>query len=125
MNDTAIRIVFILPGLASTILIVLNLLTDRSTFWAIWPIWAFAMLTGAVIGAVRVRPNALLGIWLGGGFFLIVGLVAIDIADRENWWSFWPAGVWILLSALFVAFSVDLLDSIPTNPTRRDDTPRP
>lgn len=32
MNATAIRIVFIVLGLASTVLIMLNLLTDRANF---------------------------------------------------------------------------------------------
>jgi len=88
MNATAIRIVSIVFGLASTVIIVLNLLTDRSSFWAIWPIWAVSMLAGVAIGAIRFHPNWLLGPWLGGGFLLIAGLVAIDISDGRNWWAF-------------------------------------
>ncbi len=120
MNATAIRIVSIVFGLASTVIIVLNLLTDRSCFWAIWPIWAFSMLAGDAIGAIRFHPNWLLGIWLGGGFLVIAGIVAIDISDGRNWWAFCPAGAWVLLSALFIGLTVDLLALIPTHPPREN-----
>ncbi|MBA2470541.1 MAG: hypothetical protein H0V37_14140 [Chloroflexia bacterium] len=121
MHPTAIRIVSIVFGLLSVVVIGLNLLTDRDEFWAIWPIWAFAMIAGAVIVSLKMR-HVPLGIWLGGGFFLVLGLVVIDLTDGNGWWAFWPAGAWIILSALFTALTVDLLAGIPTtNPQRHPD----
>jgi len=120
MHSTAIRIIFIVLGLASALMLFLNLATDRSEFWAIWPIWAFTMIAASVIVVVRLR-HIPLGIWLGGGGILVFGLIVIDITDGNAWWAFWPAGVWIILGALFTALSVDLLAGIPTNPQRHLD----
>lgn len=120
MHATAIRITFIVLALASAVMIVLNLATNREDFWAIWPIWGFAMIAGAVTVVLRLRQFPL-GVWLGGGFFLVLGLLVIDITDGNDWWAFWPAGVWIILGALFTALSVDLLATIPTSPQRHPD----
>ncbi|MBA3275291.1 MAG: hypothetical protein H0T72_05815 [Chloroflexia bacterium] len=120
MHSTAIRIVSIVFGLMSLVVIGLNLLTDRAEFWAIWPIWAFAMIAGAVIVSLKMR-HVPLGIWLGGGFCLVIGLVVIDLTDGNGWWAFWPAGAWIILSALFTALAVDLLAGIPTQSPRQPD----
>jgi hypothetical protein len=120
---TAIRITAIVLGLASIILILLNLATDRSQFWAVWPIWALAMIAGAVIMSIRLR-HIPLGLWLGGGGVIVLGLVGIDIADGNGWWAFWPAGAWLVLGALFTALTVDLLAGIPTSaPRQPDDAP--
>ncbi len=121
-SRTAIRITAIVFGLASAFMLVLNLLTDRDSLWAIWPIWAFSMIAGAIAGWLRMRHPV--GIWLGGGGFLILGLIVIDITDGNSWWAFWPAGAWIVLSALLTALSVDLLAGIPTSsPRQPDETP--
>ncbi|MDQ3656404.1 MAG: hypothetical protein M3457_15180 [Chloroflexota bacterium] len=120
MHSTAIRITFIVLGLASALMLFLNLATDRGEFWAIWPIWAFTMIAASVIVAVRLR-HIPLGVWLGGGGILVLGLIVIDITDGNDWWAFWPAGVWIVLGALFTALSIDLLAGIPTNPQRHPD----
>ncbi len=120
MHPTAIRIVSIVFGLLCAVMIGLNLLTDRDEFWAIWPIWAFAMIAGAVIVSLKMR-HVPLGTWLGGGFCLVLGLVVIDITDGNDWWAFWPAGAWIIISALFTAPTVDLLAGIPTSPQRHPE----
>ncbi len=121
MHPTAIRITFIILGLASALMILLNLATDRSEFWAIRPIWAFTMIGGAIIVALRMRHPV--GLWLGGGAPLVLGLIVIDIFDGNAWWAFWPAGVWLILGALFTALSIDLLATIPTSsPRQPEDT---
>jgi len=122
MHSTAIRITFIVLGLASALMILLNLATNREEFWAIWPIWGFSMIAGAIAGGLRMRHPV--GIWLGGGAPLVLGLIVIDITDGNAWWAFWPAGVWIVLSALFTALSIDLLATIPTSSPRQPDDPQ-
>lgn len=123
MHSTAIRIISIVLTLASAVLILLNLVTNRTEFWAIWPIWAFTMIAAAAIMSLKLQ-NVPLGIWLGGGAMLIVGLVAIDIADSDQWWAFWPAGVWLILGAVFTALTFDLLAGIPTSDARPPDEPQ-
>lgn len=120
MHSTASRVTCIVLGLASMVMLALNLATDRDDFWAIWPIWAFVMIAGAVVGALKAH-HVLVGIWLGGGAPLMLGLMAIDITDGAGWWAFWPAGAWIILSALFTALTVDLLATIPTHSQRQPD----
>lgn len=119
-SPTAIRITAIVFGLISALLLFLNLATNRSELWAIWPIWGFAMIAGAVTVVLRLRQFPL-GVWLGGGAPLVFGLIVIDLTDNTNWWAFWPAGVWLILSALFTALSFDLLAGIPTSPQRHPD----
>ncbi len=117
---TAIRITAIVFAIASVIMLALNLVTDRSELWAIWPIWGFAMIAGAVVVSFRLR-RVPLGVWLGGGSVLVTGLVVIDIFDGNDWWAFWPAGAWLVLGAIFTALSVDLLATIPTHAPRQTD----
>jgi len=122
-SPTTVRIAAMVLGVASALMLFINLATDRSEFWAIWPIWAFTIIAASVIVATRLR-HMLLGVWLGGGGILILGLIVIDITDGNSWWAFWPAGAWIVLSALFTALSVDLLAGIPTSsPRQPDETP--
>jgi hypothetical protein len=111
---------------AAIAVVVLNLLTDRDQFWAIWPIWGLLMLLGAHTGLAALPRHRLLGLWLGFGLVLILGLVVIDLGQPGTAWWFWPAGAWIALSALFIALDVDLLAHIPeqdTPPGERDDGP--
>lgn len=119
-SPTTIRIAAIVFGLASGLMVFLNLATDRSEFWAIWPIWGFSMIAASMIVAIRLR-HIPLGVWRGGGGVLVLGLLVIDITDGNNWWAFWPAGAWLVLGALFTALTVDLLAGIPTNPQRHPD----
>jgi len=121
-SSTTIRIIAIVLGLVSALLLFLNLVTDRSEFWAVWPIWAFSIIAAAVIVGLRSR-RVLLGFWLGGGGILVLGLVVIDITDGNGWWAFWPAGAWLVIGALFTALTIDLLAGIPTSaPRQPDDT---
>jgi hypothetical protein len=101
--------------------IAINLLTDRSTFWAIWPIWVLLVFLGAHAGLRILRGHPVLGVWIGGGAMLCTGLLGIDLANSGNAWWYWPAGAWLLLSVLFTGLSVDLLSTIPTQQSRQDD----
>ncbi len=122
-SPTAIRITAIVFGLAAALMLILNLLTDRDSLWAIWPIWAFSMIAAAAIVSLRMR-HVPLGVWLGGGGVLTLGLLIIDITDNSDWWAYWPAGAWLILGALFTALSVDLLAGIPTSaPHQTDEMP--
>ena len=99
----------------STAFILINLLTDRSSFWAIWPIWAFGMITAALVGMMQLAPHRLLGFWLGGGGVLQIGLFLIDLNDINKWWFFWPLGVWVIGAMAIAGLTVNLLDSVPTS----------
>ncbi len=110
-----------LTALASAGFIFINLLTQGSDFWAIWPIWGLLILLGAHTGAASLRGHRLLGAWLGGGGVIILGLIAIDLSQPGTGWWYWPAGVWVVLSALLIGLSVDLLSSIPTQGDPRLD----
>ena len=122
MHTTLVRRTLFIFGVMSLFLVVINLLTDRGTFWAIWPIWAFSMLAGAAIGAGLLRGHFFLGLWLGGGLFLLPGLIAINLSEGGYLWFFWPLGVWVLLSLVFIGLSVDILGTIPTSrPATEDD----
>jgi hypothetical protein len=121
MHTTLVRGSLFVFGAMSLILVTINLLADRGSFWAIWPIWAFSMLAGAVIGSHLLRGHFLLGLWLGGGLFLSSGLTVLDITNGGNWWFFWPVGAWIVLSMLFIGLSVDVLGSVPTSRPATDE----
>ena len=110
---------------AAAALVFLNVVTDTGQYWAIWPIWALMMLLGAHAGIASLPRHRLLGLWIGGGAMLILGLIGIDLANDGTPWWFWPTGVWLVLTALFVGLSVDLLASIPTQapPPDEDDQP--
>ncbi len=105
----------------SSVLIVLNVITDRSNFWAIWPIWAMGMLTAGLVLAFRLRPHRLLGLWAGTGGVAVAGLFVIDLTNDGNWWFFWPMAVWIVIGLVIAGLTVDLLSSVPTSEPARDD----
>lgn len=100
---------------ASAAFVLLNLIVDRSSFWAVWVIWAMGMVAAAVIGMARLAPHRLLGFWLGGGAMLQVGLFLIDLRDSNGWWFFWPLGVWVIGAMAIAGLTVNLLDSVPTS----------
>lgn len=100
---------------ASAAFLLLNLLVDRSSFWAIWVIWALGMIAAALIGMARLAPHRLLGFWLGGGAVLQLGLIAIDLRDSNDWWFFWPLGVWVIGAMAIAGLTVNLLESVPTS----------
>ena len=102
-------------GVVSAAFIGLNLLTDRSSFWAIWVIWAAGMVAAAVIGMARLYPHRLLGLWLGGGAVLQIGLFVLDLRDGNDLWFFWPLGVWVIGAMAIAGLTVNLLDSVPTS----------
>lgn len=108
----------------SAALLLLNLVTDRSTLWAIWPIWAGAMIAAGVIGQARLNPHRLLGLWLGFGGVVCIGLFVLDVWNGGNWWFFWPLGAWVIGSMAIIGLTVNLLDSVPTSrPAIDDDRP--
>jgi NADH:ubiquinone oxidoreductase subunit 6 (subunit J) len=99
----------------SSVLIVLNVITDRSNFWAIWPIWVLGMVTAGLVLASTLRPHRLLGVWAGTGGVIIVGLFVLDLTNGGNWWFFWPMAAWIVIGLVITGLTVDLLSSIPTS----------
>jgi hypothetical protein len=106
----------------SVLLVLINLISQSATFWAIWPIWALLGLLAAHAGFAAMPKHRLLGLWVGFGAVLIIGLFGIDLANSGTPWWFWPAGVWVVLTALFVGLSVDLLAMVPgTHTTPTDD----
>ena len=122
MNRHIARILLRILGLLAVILLALNLLTSRESFWAIWPIWVMSALAAALYLATRFREHPFLGAWVGGGAMLCVGLIGIDLANSGTPWWFWPVGVWLVVTALLVGLSVDLLALVPTQrPAEIDD----
>jgi hypothetical protein len=106
----------------SLLFVMINLVTGVSTFWAVWPIWVMVGLLAAHAGLAVFPKHRLLGLWIGFGAFLIIGLIGIDLANDGTPWWFWPAGVWVVLTALFVGLSVDLLAMVPgTHTTPPED----
>ena len=121
MLTKPVRILLGIMGFAALFLVVLNLLVDPTPFWAIWPIWAFSMVAGAMIGVSSWRNARPLGLWIGFGLPLVLGLFAIDLSTGGNWWFFWPAGVWLILTLIFIGLSVDILGAIPTSRPATDE----
>jgi hypothetical protein len=115
MTSRVPGIVSIVFLVASAAFIMLNLVVDRSSFWAVWVIWAMSMLGGGVIGMFRLTPHRLLGLWLGAGIPLQLGLFLIDIGDINPWWFFWPLGAWVVGAMAIAGLTVNLLDSVPTS----------
>jgi NADH:ubiquinone oxidoreductase subunit 6 (subunit J) len=105
----------------SSVLIALNVITDRSNFWAIWPIWALGMVTAGLVLASTLRPHRLLGVWAGTGGVIIVGLFVLDLTNGGNWWFFWPMAAWIVIGLVITGLTVDLLSSIPTSEPADDN----
>jgi hypothetical protein len=120
---TIVAIMFLV---ASAAIVGLNLVVDRSSFWAIWVIWALGMTAAAVIGIARFSPHRLLGFWLGFGSVLLAGLFLIDLWDESRWWFFWPLGAWVVGLMAIAGLTINLLDSVPTSRPMVevvDDTP--
>ncbi len=120
MRRSRSDILLALFAFLSSALIVLNLVTGRSNFWAIWPIWAMGMVTAGLVLAFRLRPHRLLGLWAGTGGVAIAGLFVIDLASGGDWWFFWPLAVWIVIGLVIAGLTVDLLSSIPTSEPAND-----
>lgn len=115
MTSRVPGIVAIVFLVASAAFVLLNLVVDRSSFWAIWVIWAMSMLAAGVIGLVRLAPHRLLGLWLGAGIPMQLGLFLIDVGDINPWWFFWPLGAWVVGAMAIAGLTVNLLDSVPTS----------
>jgi hypothetical protein len=115
MTSRVPGIVSIVFLVASAAFIVLNLVTDRSSFWAVWVIWAMGMVAGGVIGMFRLAPHRLLGLWLGAGIIMQLGLFLIDVGDSNPWWFFWPLGAWVVGAMAIAGLTVNLLESVPTS----------
>ena len=121
MRKTPTDFVLAAYAILSALLLVINVLTDRSTIWAIWPIWALGGITAAIVGMMRFPQNRLLAIWIGAGSILIAGLAVINLSQGGSIWFFWPAGVWLVIGILLIGMTVDLLASIPTSRLATED----
>ncbi|HEU0164714.1 MAG TPA: 2TM domain-containing protein [Thermomicrobiales bacterium] len=103
-------------------LLVLNLITNRDTIWAVWPIGVWAVLVAAHLGANLVKP-AFFGVHLLGGGAICLGLGIINIfhgrddASAAGFWVIWPILAWLVSLVIHLPFAFDLLAS--TRPSRR------
>src|SRR6188474_891753 len=111
MSSRVPGIVAIVFLVASAACVVVNLVVDRSSFWAVWVIWAMSMLAGGVIGMARLAPHRLLGLWLGAGLPMQLGLFLIDVNDINAWWFFWPLAAWVVGAMAIAGLTLNLLDS--------------
>jgi hypothetical protein len=90
--------------------------------WALWPIWAASMPVAAIVGGMRMRRHRFLGVWLGAGLTLMIGLIAIDLFVTDGTpWFFWPVGVWVVVTAILVGLTVDVLGMVPTSQPISED----
>lgn len=83
----------------NAILVTINLLTDRSTLWFIYPMWGtgIALLLHVLLtfpGRDFLRAHLLLSTWFGAG------LAGIDIATGGPAWAIWV--IWPLASLVAV-----------------------
>lgn len=72
----------------NAILTAINLLTDRSTLWVLYPMWGMGIALLLHIGLTfpgrnGLRAHALLAAWIGAG------LAGIDIATGDPAWAMW------------------------------------
>jgi hypothetical protein len=95
-------------------LLALNLITNRDTIWAIWPIGIWAIVLAAHAGATLVKPSAF-GAHLVGGGAICLGLGIINLfhgrddASGGGWWVIWPILAWLLSLAIHAPFAFDHL----------------
>lgn len=109
-------------------LLLLNMLTNQDTIWAVWPIGVWAILLAAQTGFSTVKPG-FFGMHLVGGAAICIGLAIINIfhgrddASGGGWWVVWPILAWFFSVVIHLPFAFDLVGAI-RNPSRRSGPPR-
>ena len=89
-------------------LLALNLLTNRDTLWAVWPIGVWAIVLAAHAGATTIKPSAF-GAHLAGGGAICLGLAIVNIFHGGTPWAIWPTLAWLLTLALHAPFAFEHL----------------
>ena len=101
-------------GVVAIDLLALNLITNRDTIWAVWPIGVWAIVFAAHAGATLVKPPVF-GAHLVGGGAICLGLAIINVfhgrddASSGGWWFIWPTIAWLVTLALHAPFAFDHL----------------
>lgn len=122
MRKSPTDIILAAYAILSAFFLGINLLTDRSTLWAVWPIWVFGAITAFVIGILRYPGHRVVASWLGAGGILIAGLIVINLVQGGTIWFYWPLAVWLIIAAVLIGLTVDLLSSVPTSrPATQDE----
>ncbi len=112
-------------AVAGVDLLILNLLTNRDTIWAVWPIGILAIVLAAHIGFSTIKPGVF-GMHLVGGAAICGGLAIINIfhgrddASLGDWWVIWPILAWFLSLVIHLPFAFDLISATRQQPTRID-----
>ncbi|MGN6484864.1 MAG: 2TM domain-containing protein [Thermomicrobiales bacterium] len=99
-------------------LLVLNLITNRTTIWAVWPIGVWAIVLAAHAGATLVKPSAF-GAHLAGGGAICLGLAVVNLFHGSWPWVIWPILAWLLTLAIHAPFAFDHLAHLRERRARR------
>lgn len=117
-------------AVAAVNLLVINLLTNRDTIWAVWPIGVWAIVLAAHAGFSVVKPG-FFGIHLIGGAAICIGLAIINIfhgrddASLGGWWVIWPILAWLLSLVIHLPFAFDLIAAARSHTGRSASTTIP
>ncbi|MGI8486569.1 MAG: 2TM domain-containing protein [Thermomicrobiales bacterium] len=110
-------------AVAAVNLLVINLLTNRDTIWAVWPIGVWAIVLAAHVG-FSVVNRGFFGIHLFGGAAICVGLAVINVfhgrydASMGGWWVIWPILAWLLSLIIHLPFAFDLISAARSDARR-------
>lgn len=85
-------------------LLALNLITNRGTIWAVWPIGIWAIVLAAHAGATLVKPSAF-GAHLVGGGAICLGLGIVNLLHGGGPWVIWPTLAWLVSLAVHASFA--------------------
>lgn len=106
----------LLSWAAAVVLLVLLDIITGDPFWSIWPAWATLMPVAALVGGLTAPKNWFLGAWVGFGLVGSLGLFCIDLfLVPDVTWFFWPVGIWMVVTAVFIGLRVDLIGMVPTS----------
>ncbi|MGC4190277.1 MAG: 2TM domain-containing protein [Thermomicrobiales bacterium] len=89
-------------------LLALNLIANRDTLWAVWPIGIWSIVLAAHAGATLVRPSGF-GAHLVGGGATCLGLAIVNVFHGNGPWVIWPTLAWLLTLAIHAPFAFDHL----------------
>lgn len=95
-------------GVVAIDLIALNVITNRQTIWAVWPIGIWAVVLAAHAGATLVKPPVF-GAHLAGGGAICLGLAIINVFHGHTVWFIWPTLAWLVSLGLHAPFAFDHL----------------
>lgn len=93
-------------GVVAIDLLALNVLTNRETIWAVWPIGIWAIVFAAHAGATLVKPPVF-GAHLAGGGAICLGLAIINLFHGGGVWFIWPTIAWLVTLGLHAPFAFD------------------